>query len=56
MHDGEQYSLLVPANAAVRLNSVLGFQSTAGTPQSRLLPSEVLERGIDFVRYAVDWQ
>lgn len=56
MHDGEQYSLLVPANAAVRLNSVLGFQSTAGTPQSRLLPREVLERGIDFVRYAVDWQ
>lgn len=56
MHDGERFSLLVPANAAVRLNIGLGFQSTAGTPPSRLLPTEVLERGVDFVRYAVNWQ
>lgn len=56
MHDGEQYSLLVPANAAVRLNIGLSFQSTTGTPLSHLLPTEVLERGIDFVRYAVNWQ
>lgn len=56
MHDGEHYSLLLPANTAVRLNSGLTFQSTAGTPQSHLLPTEVLERGIDFVRYAISWQ
>ncbi|WP_150428257.1 hypothetical protein [Dechloromonas sp. CZR5] len=56
MHDGERYSLLVPANATVRLNIGLGFQSSAGTPPSHLLPTEVLERGIDFVRYAVNWQ
>jgi len=56
MHDAGQYSLLVPANAAVRLNNGLSFQSAAGTPLSRLLPTEVLERGVDFVRYAVNWQ
>jgi len=56
MHDAGQYSLLVPANAAVRLNIGLSFQSVAGTPLSHLLPTEVLERGVDFVRYAVNWQ
>lgn len=56
MHDGEQYSLLLPATATIRLNIGLRFQSTAGTPPSHLLPSKVLERGIDFVRYAVNWQ
>ena len=53
MHDGDQYSLLVPATAGVRLNVVLGFQASS---LSRLLPTEVLERGVDFVRYAVTWQ
>jgi len=56
MHDGDQYSLLVPANAAVRLDNGLSFQNTTGTALSHLLPTEVLERGIDFVRYAVSWQ
>lgn len=53
MHEGEQYSLLVPANAAVRLEIGLSFQ---GTALAHLLPTEVLERGVDFVRYAVTWQ
>lgn len=53
MHDGEHYSLLVPATAAVRLDIGLSFQ---GASLSHLLPTEVLERGIDFVRYAVTWQ
>lgn len=53
MHEGEQYSLLVPANAAVRLDIGLSFQ---GAALAHLLPTEVLERGVDFVRYAVTWQ
>jgi len=53
MHDGDQYSLLVPATAGIRLNVVHCFQ---GSSESRLLPTEVLERGVDFVRYAVNWQ
>ena len=40
-------------SAGVRLNVVLGFQASS---LSRLLPTEVLERGVDFVRYAVTWQ
>lgn len=53
MRDDDQYSLLVPANAAVRLNLGLSFQ---GGALSSLLPTEVLERGIDFIRYAVNRQ
>ncbi|MDE2440079.1 MAG: hypothetical protein KGP14_03565 [Betaproteobacteria bacterium] len=53
MHEGDQYSLLVPANAAVRLEIGLSFQ---GATLSHFLPTEVLERGVDFVRYAVTWQ
>jgi hypothetical protein len=53
MHDGDHYSLLVPATAGVRLNVGLSFQ---GSSVSHLLPTEVLERGVDFVRYAVNWQ
>lgn len=56
MHDGDQYSLLVPANATVRLDTGLSFQNAGGSPLSHLLPTEVLERGVDFVRYAVTWQ
>lgn len=53
MHDGDQYSLLVPSHAALRLEVGLSFQ---GASLSHLLPTEVLERGVDFVRYAVTWQ
>jgi hypothetical protein len=53
MHEGNRYSLLVPATAAVRLDIGLSFQ---GSALSHLLPTEVLERGVDFVRYAVTWQ
>ncbi|MFN4324520.1 MAG: hypothetical protein ACK4FP_01395 [Azonexus sp.] len=53
LHDGKHYSLIVPATAGLRLDTPLGFQ---GSTLCHLLPTEVLERGVDFVRYAVRWQ
>lgn len=48
---GNNRSLIVPASAGVRLNSPLGL---SGLPMQRVTPNEVLERGVDFVRYAID--
>ena len=43
-------SLIVPASTPVRLNALLEL---SGLPVSLVMPGEVLERGVDFVRYAV---
>lgn len=53
LHDGATCSLLVPSSAAIRLDSGLSLE---GTSIGHVRPTEVLERGIDFVRYAVDKQ
>lgn len=53
LHDGDHYSLIVPAAAGVRLDSRLSFQ---GDALCHLLPTEVVERGVDFVRYTVKRQ
>nr|MBL8410359.1 hypothetical protein [Dechloromonas sp.] len=42
-------SLILPVNAGARLNFGLALE---GTSVTHLVPYEVLERGIDFVRYA----
>jgi hypothetical protein len=46
----ETGSLIVPASLAVRENSVIDLQ---GLSTRQLVAGEVLERGVDFVRYAV---
>ena len=53
LHDGDHYSLIVPAAAGTRLDSRLSFQ---GDALCHLLPTEVVERGVDFVRYTVKHQ
>lgn len=53
LRDGTHYSLLVPTTAGVRLETGITFE---GKAVSHLLPTEVLERGVDFVRYAVKRQ
>ena len=53
LHDGNHYSLIVPAAAGTRLDSRLSFQ---GDALCHLLPTEVVERGVDFVRYTVKHQ
>lgn len=53
LHDGATCTLTVPSNAGVRLNIGLALE---GASISHLLPTEVLERGVDFVRYAVTKQ
>jgi hypothetical protein len=50
LQDGDQLSMIVPATAGVRLFSHLAL---AGGSIDRVAPYEVLERGVDFVRYAV---
>jgi hypothetical protein len=50
LKDGDQLSMVVPATAGVRLFSHLAL---AGGSIDRVAPYEVLERGVDFVRYAV---
>lgn len=53
LHDGNTCTLIVPPSAGVRLDHGLALE---GTTVSHVLPTEVLERGIDFVRYAVNKQ
>lgn len=52
--NGEQhYSLIVPASAGVRLTTPI---TLLGLPVNHVTPTEVLERGVDFVRYAISVQ
>lgn len=53
LHDGDDYSLIVPINAGIRLNAGITLE---GVTLGHVLPTEVLERGVDFVRYAVSPQ
>ncbi len=53
LHDGEDCSLIVPSIAGIRLDNGVTLQ---GTSVNHLVPTEVLERGVDFVRYAVTKQ
>lgn len=53
LHDGEQCSLIVPSIAGIRLDSGVTLE---GTSVTHLVPTEVLERGVDFVRYAIKKQ
>lgn len=53
LHDGETLSMIVPATAGIRLFNALGLD---GTAIGNVAPTEVLERGVDFVRYAVKKQ
>lgn len=47
--EGESVTLIVPVNAGVRLDIGLTLE---GASLTHLVPREVVERGIDFVRYA----
>ena len=47
--DDGDISLLLPASASIRLDVELRLMEC---PVNRLIPTEVLERGVDFVRYA----
>ncbi|HEX6735606.1 MAG TPA: hypothetical protein VF096_12410, partial [Azonexus sp.] len=49
IRDGEALSLILPANIGARLGVGLTID---GTSLEHLQPREVLERGVDFVRYA----
>jgi hypothetical protein len=53
LHDGDDCSLIVPTIAGIRLDTGITLE---GTSVSHLMPTEVLERGVDFVRYAVTKQ
>ena len=53
LHDEETLSLIVPATAGLRLYLV---QALKGMTVSHVAPTEVLERGVDFIRYAVKKQ
>jgi hypothetical protein len=53
LHDGENCSLVVPNTAGIRLDTGVTLE---GTSVSHLMPTEVLERGVDFVRYAITKQ
>lgn len=53
LHDGDDCSLIVPSIAGIRLDTGVTLE---GTSVSHLLPTEVLERGVDFVRYAITKQ
>jgi hypothetical protein len=53
LHDGDTCTLIVPATAALRLET---WQSLEGLSVNHIRPTEVLERGVDFVRYAVNKQ
>jgi len=53
LRDGTHYSLIVPSTAGLRLKIGITFEAAA---VSHLVPTEVLERGVDFVRYAVSRQ
>jgi len=47
--EGEELSLVLPASASARLGVPLAI---GGASLEHLQPDEVLERGMDFVRYA----
>lgn len=49
LREGNELSLIVPATSGVRLGEKLKLE---GLIIHQLVPDEVLERGIDFVRYA----
>lgn len=49
LRDDRSISLVLPASAAVRLEFGLALD---GVSLEHLVPTEVLERGVDFVRYA----
>lgn len=51
--DGEDCSLIVPSTAGIRLDNALTLE---GTSVIQLVPTEVLERGVDFIRYAISKQ
>lgn len=53
LQDGDQLSMIVPATAGIRLFSSLALE---GGSIDSVAPIEVLERGVDFVRYAVKRQ
>ncbi|MBL8429554.1 MAG: hypothetical protein JNJ95_06665 [Dechloromonas sp.] len=53
LQDSDECSLIVPSNAAIRLDSGV---TVAGASVSHLVTTEVLERGVDFVRYAITRQ
>ena len=53
LQDGEQLSLIVPATAGIRLFASLALE---GSSLDGVAPTEVLDRGVDFVRYAVKRQ
>jgi len=48
-HEGDALSLILPATAPVRLDMELGLEDLS---VETLVPTEVLERGVDYVRYA----
>ena len=50
LDDGEQRSLLVPSTAGVTLAASVALE---GLSLPQVTPIEVLERGVDFVRYAI---
>lgn len=53
LHDGDACTLIVPSIAAIRLDNGVTLE---GTSVSHLVPTEVLDRGVDFVRYVVTKQ
>lgn len=53
LHDGETCTLIVPSIAGVRIDIGMELE---GTSVSHVVPTEVLERGVDFVRYAISKQ
>ena len=53
LRDGEMLSMIVPATAGIRLFSNVALE---GGSIGNVAPTEVLERGVDFVRYAVKLQ
>ena len=53
LHDSDTCSLIAPSIAGVRLDVGLTLE---GTSVNHVVPTEVLERGVDFVRYAVNKQ
>lgn len=49
IHDDQELTLILPANVGARLGVGIAIE---GTSVTHLQPREVLERGVDFVRYA----
>lgn len=53
LHDGQALSMIVPATAGIRLFSNVALE---GSTVGNVAPTEVLDRGVDFVRYVVKRQ